>query len=59
LKFLQPANEIGLGGDGFVELPSDDLPRNAGFGLSFKTVEPDGLMLLANGQKADVSLCFI
>lgn len=55
LCIFQPTNEIGFTGEGHVELPSPDLPKNGGFIFSFRTVKPQGLLLLAQGIKEDVS----
>lgn len=40
-------SKAGFNGNGFVELPSYSLRRRASFGFVFRTLQPDGLLLLA------------
>ena len=51
---LQKAHVIGLPGEGQIELPSPDLPREASVLFSFRSQQSDALMLLAIGSKPDV-----
>ena len=46
---------VGLNGTGHLELPSQDLLRDAEVTFSFRTQAEDGLMLLSLGTDTSVS----
>lgn len=45
-------NVAGFYGTGFVELPAHSLRKKANFGLVMRTLEPEGLIMLATSEEA-------
>ena len=45
---------IGLEGLGYLELPSPDLPHEGDISFSFRTLQPDALLMLAIGKDEEV-----
>ncbi len=50
----QTAQTIGFNGEGFVELPSEDLGRNGDLSFSFRTRQEEALLVLAQGTAPQV-----
>ena len=58
--FLQPYSDAGFLGEGYLEMPSKVLKRNSNFGFTFKTMEPNALLMVSTfvGQVRSSLRCF-
>lgn len=45
---------VGFEGDGYMEFPSSNMADSAGISLTFRTQQPNTLLLLARGTKPQV-----
>ena len=45
---------MGFEGDGFVELPGQDLEKDAEFSFSFRSLQTNALLLLGKGKNGVV-----
>ena len=52
------ARVVGLPGTGLLELASSNLEKEAGIGLSFRTQNSDGLILLAKSRTVSFLIAF-
>ena len=49
-------NVVGLEGDGYLEVPSDNLMERGDLSVTFRTLQSDALLLLSRGERENVSL---
>lgn len=49
--------EVGLAGEGYLEIPAEDLMSEAGLSFTFRTTQSDALLLIATANDSQVINC--